>query len=167
MADETETHRAPYVISWRDGFKVNIPTTDAEHKHLFRLIAALNLQTVDQTVEELLDYVVVHFSNEQELMEASGYPAYGDHLKLHEEFGAQVAEFLASGDPWTEDRIRDLRRFLNKWLIGHIMTHDMRFGKWYEKQKANKGVINRVSQSPQSSQSPQAHKGFFARLFGG
>lgn len=161
MTEETATHRAPYVISWRDGFKVNIPTTDAEHKHLFTLIAALNLESVDRTVEELLDYVVTHFSNEQELMEGSGYPAYGEHLKLHEEFSAQVAEFLTSGEPWSEDRVRDLRRFLNKWLIGHIMTHDLRFGKWYEKQRDAKAAINRFAQSP------QAHKGFFARLFGG
>lgn len=161
MTEETTTQRAPYVITWRDGFKVNIPTTDAEHRHLFTLIAALNLQSVDRTVDELLDYVVTHFSNEQELMEASGYPAYGEHLKLHEDFGAQVAEFLASGEPWSEDRVRDLRRFLNKWLIGHIMTHDLRFGKWYAKQKEANGAINRTTQSP------QAHKGFLARLFGG
>lgn len=161
MTEETTTQRAPYVITWRDGFKVNIPTTDAEHRHLFTLIAALNLQSVDRTVDELLDYVVTHFSNEQELMEASGYPAYGEHLKLHEDFGAQVAEFLASGEPWSEDRVRDLRRFLNKWLIGHIMTHDLRFGKWYAKQKETNGAINRTTQST------QAHKGFLARLFGG
>jgi len=161
MTEETATPRAPFVITWRDGFKINIPATDAEHKHLFRLIAALNLQTVDQTVEELLDYVVVHFSNEQELMEGSGYPAYAEHLKLHEEFGAQVAEFLASGEPWSEDRIRDLRRFLNKWLIGHIMTHDMRFGKWYEKQTMTRAAV------AQAVQPAQVQKGFLARLFGG
>jgi hemerythrin len=161
MTEEIATQRAPFVITWRDGFKINIPTTDAEHRHLFTLIAALNLQTVDRTVEELLDYVVIHFSNDHELMESSAYPAYGEHLKLHEEFGAQVAEFLASGEHWSDDRVRDLRRFLNKWLIGHIMTHGMRFGKWYEKQRAPKVIATPVAQPS------QAHKGFFARLFGG
>jgi hemerythrin len=32
--------------------------------------------------------VVAHFTNEQALMEKSGYPAFEQHLKLHEEFGA-------------------------------------------------------------------------------
>jgi hemerythrin len=158
MTEEIVIKKAPYVISWREGFKVNIPKVDEEHQHLFTLIGALNLESVDQTVEELLDYVVTHFSNEQALMESSGYPAYNDHLKLHEEFGAQVAEFLASGEPWSEERVQDLRRFLNKWLIGHIMTHDMRFGKWHERQIATRTV----AASP-----VQEHKGFFARLFGG
>jgi hemerythrin len=104
-----------------------------------------------------LDYVVTHFSNEQELMERSGYPAFEQHLKLHEEFGAQVADFLGNGEAWTEGRVQELRRFLNKWLIGHIMTHDLRFGKWYANQLVpTQGVV-------QATQEPG---GFFARLFG-
>jgi hemerythrin len=90
----------------------------------------LNLDTVEQTVEQLLDYVVTHFTHEQEAMERSGYPAFEQHLHLHETFAAQMADFLVSSDSWTEERVQNLRRFLNKWLIGHIMTHDMRFGKW-------------------------------------
>lgn len=163
MTEELVIKKAPYVIAWREGFKVNIPTVDLEHRHLFTLIGALNLQSVDQTVEELLNYVVTHFSNEQVLMESSGYPAYNDHLKLHEEFGAQVAEFLANDEPWSLERVQELRRFLNKWLIGHIMTHDMRFGKWHESHKA----VNTVTLQPQPQPQPQQHRGFFARLFGG
>ncbi|MDR2001057.1 MAG: hypothetical protein LBP94_05965, partial [Zoogloeaceae bacterium] len=30
-----------------------------------------------------------------------------------------------------EDKVQQLRRFLNKWLVGHILTHDRRFSKWY------------------------------------
>ncbi|GIZ52567.1 bacteriohemerythrin [Noviherbaspirillum aridicola] len=126
-----EEHKSPFVIEWRKGFSVSIPEVDEEHQHLFALVKALDLATVEHTVEELLDYVVVHFTNEQALMEKSGYPAFEQHLKLHEEFAAHVADFLGSGDAWTEERVQELRRFLNKWLIGHIMTHDLRFGKWY------------------------------------
>ena len=158
MNTETETKKAPFVIAWRDGFKVNIPQVDLEHRHLFTLVKALSLQSVEQTVEELLDYVVTHFSNEQALMEKSGYPAFEAHLKLHEEFGAQVAEFLGSGEAWSEERVQELRRFLNKWLIGHIMTHDMRFGKWLERQNISNAPVVQASKE---------QKGFFARLFGG
>jgi hemerythrin len=157
MTLETESKKAPFVIQWRDGFKINIPQVDQEHRHLFTLVKALDMQSVEQTVEELLDYVVTHFSNEQALMEKSGYPAFEQHLKLHEEFGAQVAEFLGSGEPWSEQRIQELRRFLNKWLIGHIMTHDMRFGKWYERQSLPTAPVVKF---------PNEQKGFFARLFG-
>lgn len=130
MAGTLQGAKAPYVIEWRDGFKIGVAQVDQEHRHLFTLVRALNLASVDQTVDELLEYVVTHFTNEQELMEKSGYPAFEQHLRLHEEFASQVADFLGNGSDWTEDRVQELRRFLNKWLIGHIMTHDLRFGKW-------------------------------------
>jgi len=157
MTDIAEVKKAPYVIEWRDGFKIGVAQVDQEHRHLFTLVRALNLDSVDQTVEELLDYVVTHFSNEQEMMEKSGYPAFEQHLKLHEEFGAQVADFMGNGDVWTEERVQELRRFLNKWLIGHIMTHDLRFGKWF---------ANRTAANAAVVQSAQEPSGFFARLFG-
>lgn len=154
---EAVKKNAPFVIEWREAFKVNIAQVDQEHKHLFLLVKALNLESVDQTVEELLTYVVTHFSNEQALMEHSGYPGFEQHLKLHEAFAAQVAEFMGSGEPWSEQRVQDLRRFLNKWLIGHIMTHDLRFGIWYTEHQG-------VSVPPPPPPPPQ--RGFFARLFG-
>lgn len=157
VTTEAEVRKTPFVIEWRDGFKIGVAQVDQEHRHLFTLVRALNLDSVDQTVEELLDYVVTHFSNEQELMEKSGYPAFEQHLKLHEEFASQVADFLGSGAVWTEDRIQELRRFLNKWLIGHIMTHDLRFGKWF----ASKGTPVAPPAKPEAHQT-----GFFARLFG-
>jgi hemerythrin len=114
---------------------------------------------VQQTVEELLDYVVTHFSNEQQLMESTGYPAFEQHLRLHEEFGAHVADFLGNQDEWTEERVQELRRFLNKWLIGHIMTHDLRFGKWHASHTV-------VRAAPAVAPPPAVKSGFLARLFG-
>jgi hemerythrin len=157
-APEPAAKRAPFVVEWREGFKINITQADREHKHLFELVKRLNLATVQQTVDELLDYVVLHFTNEQQLMEESNYPAFADHLKLHEQFGATVADFLGSGDMWSEDRVQELRRFLNKWLIGHIMTHDLRFGNWY---RAHHGA-----DAPEIAAKAEKKAGWFKRLFG-
>lgn len=167
MSQEESGKKTPFVIEWRQGFKINIDQVDEEHQHLFTLVKALNLASVEQTVEELLDYVVVHFSNEQALMEKSGYPAFEQHLRLHEEFAGHVADFLGNGDPWTEDRVQELRRFLNKWLIGHIMTHDLRFGKWYADHpiQTPREVQAPVVQAAKVQQ-PTAHRGFFSTLFG-
>ena len=57
--------------------------------------------------------------------------------------------------------MQELRRFLNRWLIGHILTHDLRFGKWY-------GELNdkRAAPVPTLSTAQAQSKGFWARLFG-
>lgn len=158
MAAEQEGKRTPFVVEWRECFKINIPQIDYEHRHLFALVKALSLQSVDRTLEELLDYVVRHFTNEQALMEESGYPAFEEHLKLHEAFSTFVGAFLASGDTWSEDRIQELRRFLNKWLIGHIMTHDMRFGNWHFRHRGSKASAVQDTQVLQ--------RGLLSRMFG-
>ena len=126
-----------FVVEWRDGFKIGVNQVDAEHRHLFTLVKSLHLDNVQDTLNELLDYVVTHFTNEQELMDHSGYPEFREHLALHEAFSSQVADFLASNSEWDENRIMELRRFLNKWLVGHILTHDLRFGRWYLDQGKN------------------------------
>jgi hemerythrin len=124
--------RHTFVVEWRDGFKIGIAQIDAEHRHLFTLVKALNHDNIDDTLGELLDYVVTHFTHEQETMESSGFPDFHQHLALHEQFGAQVAEFLSSASDWDEERVQELRKFLNKWLVGHILTHDLRFGRWFQ-----------------------------------
>ena len=159
MTSDSEIERSAFVIEWREGFKINIPEVDQEHQQLFALVKALNLASVEKTLQALLDYVVTHFATEQALMEKHGYPAYEAHVKLHVAFGDQVNEFLPVGDTWSEERIQKLRRFLNKWLIGHIMTHDLNFGKWLDEQNAAAHLPIAVA--------PVEKKGVFARLFGG
>ncbi len=148
-----------FVVEWRDGFKIGVDQVDAEHRHLFVLVKALNLANVQDTLNELLEYVVVHFTHEQEIMEHSGYPEFKEHLALHESFSANVAEFLSNDEDWTEERVNELRLFLNKWLVGHILTHDLRFGRWYLDSQHNAAVHVVVP--------PERRKvGWFKRLLG-
>ncbi len=121
-----------FVVEWRDGFRIGIAQVDAEHRHLFTLVKSLNAANIDDTLGELLDYVVTHFTHEQEAMESSGFPDFRQHLGLHEQFSAQVADFLSASSEWDDERVQELRKFLNKWLVGHILTHDLRFGRWFQ-----------------------------------
>jgi hemerythrin-like metal-binding protein len=132
MIETPETKKSPDSIEWREGFKIGVSQADQEHRHMFDLVQALDLASVEQGVAELLECVAMHFSNEQDMMEKSGYPALEQHVKLHEEFVDQVTCFLADGKSWSVERVQELRLFLDKWMIGHIMTHDLRFGLWFE-----------------------------------
>ena len=35
---EATPRKAPFVVEWRDGFKINVPQVDSEHQHLFALV---------------------------------------------------------------------------------------------------------------------------------
>ena len=136
-----------YVVQWREGFRVGIDQVDAQHRQLFTLVKELNLDSIESTMDAVLNYVVEHFGTEQELMEQSHYPDYSTHLKLHEEFAASVADFLGSGEAWSEQRLMNLRKFLNKWLIRHIMVQDLRFGRWYRHNVTDPLIVDVATQT--------------------
>ena len=100
---------------------------------------------------------MTHFTHEEALMEASGYPGLQQHVELHEKLAGQVSAFLVSGIDWPEERVRQLRSFLNKWLVAHIITHDLHFGRWYH---ARVPITEPVPLPEEPSAS------LFARLFG-
>jgi len=161
MAITTERNgHAGFVVEWREGFRSGIKEVDAEHQHLFALVKGLDCDNAQARVDELVEYVVTHFTHEQALMESSGYPDFTSHLALHEQLAGQVSEFLAANRPWTEERVQDLRRFLNRWLVGHILTHDLRFGQWYFEHAQARAV------RPTAAPSRPARSSWFDRLLG-
>ena len=131
MKNEVKERRV-YVVEWKDAYSNGIDEVDAQHKHLFFLVKCLKVETMEKTLDELADYVFSHFSTEQKLMDESEYPDRDRHRQIHDQFVSTVAECIANDEPWNEDRLHDLRKFLNKWLIGHIMTDDQQFGRWYK-----------------------------------
>lgn len=124
--------RRVYVVEWKDAYSNGIDEVDDQHKHLFFLVKCLRLETIEKTLDDLADYVFSHFSTEQGLMDESEYPDRDRHRQIHDQFVSTVAECIADDAPWDDERLHDLRKFLNKWLIGHIMTDDQQFGRWYK-----------------------------------
>jgi len=120
-----------FVVEWREGFRTGIAHLDDEHRGLFALVKRLAPDNVKVVMGDLAEYVVTHFTNEQALMQGCGYPGFQEHVELHEELAGQVSGFLVAGTSWSEERVQALRSFLNKWLVGHILTHDLAFGRWY------------------------------------
>jgi hemerythrin-like metal-binding protein len=119
-----------FVSEWRDSLAVGDAQIDAEHRRLFMLVKQLDLDYLEQSVHGLKDYVLIHFRNEQELMISTQYPRLSAHIELHENFKQTIDRLWLDKSPWNEQRIMDLKRFLNEWLIGHIGVHDQHFGNW-------------------------------------
>ena len=117
MAEAPTQAKSADAIEWREGFKIGVSQADLEHRHLFELVQALNLACVQDGVAELMEGVASHFSSEQDLMEKSGYPALEQHVELHREFAAQVHDFLAAVQVWSEDHVQELRHLDRKSVV--------------------------------------------------
>lgn len=119
-------------------FLVGIPQVDQEHSQLFDIAGDIydslgSNEAVAQAaargaVARLLDYTATHFTSEEALMEAAGYPELEAHRLLHQQLLHQAHDMemrVELGDRYLP---ADLSRFIHAWLVKHIQAQDKKFG---------------------------------------
>lgn len=123
-------------VTWSSQFETGIPFIDADHKLLVNLInqADTCIQQQEETsvlssvFTALFDYTEYHFSREEKMMELAGYDGLLEHQEAHRKLAQQVADLerLFRTEPG-QVNARDVRNFLNNWLLEHISDHDFRY----------------------------------------
>ena len=117
---------------WKPEYSVGHPDIDRQHKYLFELWIMLdsmknqpdNRRSLEQALLSLFDYVEVHFSNEEEYLQA--HPEIEQHKKIHAAFIARTNTFMEEFRNRTLD-IQTVIDFLLEWLINHIVETDRRY----------------------------------------
>lgn len=114
------------VLEWHKGLNVGVDFMDNDHDVAARQINALAEAALPQRLElarEFLDHCRHHFAREEQMMQATGFFAYGCHQGEHERVLAELAAVVAkleTGDP------QDLyfAKSLPEWLMNHRNTMD-------------------------------------------
>ncbi|HUX36663.1 MAG TPA: bacteriohemerythrin [Rectinemataceae bacterium] len=128
-------------VEWDQKYNVGIPLIDAQHKHLIQLTNGLfdactkDKETMDvefrEVMKESVDYVLVHFRDEEELMRNSRYEQFGEHKKKHEEFIKTILEAVQEYKEGKKFVPNNFARFLRDWLFDHIAINDKEFSRHY------------------------------------
>ncbi|HYG85749.1 MAG TPA: bacteriohemerythrin [Azospirillum sp.] len=126
---------------WTEVLSVGVGQIDEEHKHFIRLLDRFNHSETRGLPEselyamlaEVMLYTEEHFTNEEALMQAAGYPFVNEHRMQHDLAENEVHR-LASGSASEEEIRKILGRFLLNWLILHIQSADRKFGLWLKEQ---------------------------------
>lgn len=127
-------------LQWTEDLAVGNAVIDNQHRELFdifnRFLQACHLQQgYDQLIELIgfLDrYVVLHFREEEQLMEKYSYPDLSSHRKQHQEFTRRLGELhteLAKQGPTVPVLIHTNKALLY-WLSTHIKQVDVALGKY-------------------------------------
>ena len=128
------------MIQLSKDMEVGVVEIDAQHMELVnRLNALLSMEhNVDskeesqKTLTMLEEYIVKHFSDEEELQRKNKYPEYEAHKKLHQtfidEFEKLKKEFEANGH--SLKFTMDLNNSLINWIVKHIKSADVELGKF-------------------------------------
>ena len=125
-----------HMYEMKDEYRTGIELIDEEHTHLFELVEEAyqllkqefvsdKYDQMTSILQELKDYTVKHFSDEEEYMEKIDYPALFIQRAQHKVFVKKLEEVNEMDlDENQDEVIEDLLSFLTDWLINHIMKMD-------------------------------------------
>jgi hemerythrin len=86
---------------------------------------------------ELRQFVKLHFTAEEELMEKYKYPRRDEHRAEHAKLTKTVKDFHSSGYRHEQIPPEELKAFLTDWIVTHIIRHDLGYARYFKE----KGVV--------------------------
>ena len=149
IVDVTQFEPMPY-YQWTESMSVGIPLLDEDHKALIRLInrlhtglaAGAKFGELEDIFDRLVAYIEFHFTREEKVMEASGYPGAAAHREEHEGFTQAIYEmrdrYAREGDHTMTAELPD---YLKNWLNHHILVQDMAYKPYVQ----NNALANKVA----------------------
>jgi hemerythrin len=128
-------------MPWKEEYSVGIPAVDEQHQELVKLtnelhIACLEEDSIQQyfmdTIHKTLDYTAFHFSTEERLMKATGYPDFAAHKREHDAFVQKVVQIMVDSQKFFKKKSAPYNfvSFLQNWILDHIAKVDKAFGEY-------------------------------------
>ena len=121
-------------IEWNEKYSVKVKELDDQHYQLFKQIEALEegtknpdyAATVQTVLNELMEYVMLHFHTEEVYLASVHYEQLEAHKRIHEELAQSVNDRvneMISREVTALDIIK-LHNFLSNWIKTHILEED-------------------------------------------
>lgn len=125
-------------IVWDNVLSVGVEEIDEDHRKLVNIFNILNHSVKDgespeylaATLEELINCTVWHFSHEERLMLKHGYDGLAEHKAEHQELIESAKELQLEILQGNKPVANEHMEILDRWLVEHILTTDMRFGSY-------------------------------------
>lgn len=134
------------MIQWKDSYRIGVDIIDEQHKKLFDLAEEAegmlelpdHLDKFDDIVEivnELRDYVKYHFAEEEKILFKIQYSKFFNHKVAHNDFIEYIYELdLEEMDKHQNEKVLELLRKLNEWLVEHVLIQDKEWAEVYKRQ---------------------------------
>jgi len=132
------------MFEWNDSYSVKIVNIDGQHQNLFRIASELHAAmlagkaqaSITKIMDRLVQYVGVHFSYEERLMQEAHYPHFAAHKALHDELTRQVLQFQQDLLGGKQSLTINLLHFLKRWLVNHIEGEDQKYAPFLKDRTA-------------------------------
>ena len=126
------------LLTWNDTYSLKVDAMDEQHQKLFELINSFYDEIGKQSQAKLIfdliagmkAYTIVHFNEEEHLMQQCNYPGLTEHKKEHADFIDKVTDLeekLKSGKMIISFEITN---FLKDWIKKHIKESDQQYSAY-------------------------------------
>ncbi|MCL2179564.1 MAG: bacteriohemerythrin [Treponema sp.] len=130
-------------ITWTNKWACGIKVIDDQHKALVELVNDLFKHVTgedkqehdyfDKVIQELVNYVKVHFAAEEKILIATKYAGYAEHKKQHDLFIRTVVENIKLYEAGKRYTLSTFARFLKDWILSHIAMMDKQYFEYLHK----------------------------------
>ncbi len=127
-------------MTWTPDLAVGVELIDEQHKELIEKMNELDravrfsrgVPKIIKTLDFLIEYTDFHFGTEEKNMEELSYPQMDYHKEKHAEFVTTLKnlEMDFEEEGATEALAESINTFMFNWLVNHIKTVDVAFGKF-------------------------------------
>jgi hemerythrin len=138
-------------IEWREQLSVGNEAIDDDHKHLLCILNGVDVVRRRKPkrafllafLDEMRTYTEEHFGREERLLFEVGYPRFEEHKKSHQlllnEFNLVCKQVEALGEEEDASSVAfDLIKFLQSWLINHIIREDKEFAPYLRQARSGR-----------------------------
>ncbi|MDH5326402.1 MAG: bacteriohemerythrin [Gammaproteobacteria bacterium] len=133
-------------VEWDQSLDVKVGDMNNEHKIWINYINTLheevanksNSNAVMRAFDNMVDYTLKHFGDEEEYLKKIGYPLFDEHKKAHEDFLSEIRSSqrnLSSKGELEKHFFADLKG----WLVRHIKIVDTQYGNFTERMERKAG----------------------------
>ena len=147
-ASEQKGDSSAEMVVWDEKYDTGITLIDDQHKMLVSLINQLHQAcrngnvvetTFVQVLHRVVEYVKLHFTTEQQVMEKMKYPGIKEHKKEHEILVNKIFETAKNFNDGKRFVPHNFARSLREWVLSHIAVIDKQYALYAAEQK-RKGI---------------------------
>ena len=125
------------MFQMEEKYKIGVLQIDEEHEKLFEIgerayqllkdpYAIDKYDKIVEVIEELKEYTVYHFKDEENYMKSINYKRLFTQKIDHADFIRKINDVnLDKIDENQDEAIMEILTFLNDWLISHILDKDL------------------------------------------
>ncbi|MDR3527987.1 MAG: bacteriohemerythrin [Rhizomicrobium sp.] len=121
---------------WAEHYSVGVASIDAQHQKMMALLNRLHdgmMAGTDKialggTLQALIDYTMMHFKFEEELLARADYPDCAAHRQEHAALLRQIQAIRQQYEKVGPRAVTiPVLSFLANWIANHILGADMRY----------------------------------------